>query len=100
MNASKALATLTHAGTQVSLEFWFNSQDEVDAIYTPDRWGAFSHGYKQLPWLGRFFEYTSHGGVRVPSAAKVSWRADASWNAVWRGRIETATYDTRLDLTR
>lgn len=93
ISETKALATLTHAGTEVSLEFWFNTLDEVEAIYTPGRWGAFGGGYKEAPWLGRFFDYASHGGVRVPCAAEVSWRLDGSWNAVWRGRIETAIYD-------
>ena len=99
VSETKALATLTHAGTEVSLEFWFNTQDEVEAIYTPGRWGAFGGEYKQAPWLGRFFEYASHGGVRMPNVAEVSWRLDGFWNAVWRGRIETAAYDLKIDST-
>ena len=34
----KALATLTSHGTSVSLEFHFNREGEVAAIYAPQRW--------------------------------------------------------------
>ena len=34
----KALATLTSHGTTVSLEFHFNREGEVAAVYTPQRW--------------------------------------------------------------
>jgi len=97
VSETKALATLTHAGIEVSLEFWFNELDDVEAVYTPDRWGVFGGVYKQAPWLGRFLEYASHGGVRVPAAAEVSWRLDGAWHPVWKGRIESAYYDLAID---
>lgn len=90
---TKALATLTHGDTTVSLEFWFNPSGAVAAIYTPGRWGAFPEGYKEMPWEGRFHDYRLHGGLLVPTWAEVGWHIDGTWNCVWTGRIESARYD-------
>lgn len=93
IDETKALATLTHAGTTVSLEFWFNTSGAVAAIYTPGRWGSFPEGYKELPWEGRFHDYRLHGGLLVPSWAEVGWHIDGAWRCVWNGRVESVRYD-------
>jgi hypothetical protein len=93
MDATRARATLTHAGTTVSLDFWFNDDGEVAGIHTPGRWGRFDEGFRQAPWEGHFRAYVERDGMRVPSEGEVGWYAGTEWECVWRGRVLEARYD-------
>lgn len=85
----RALATLSHAGTTVSLEFWFGENDEVTGIFSPGRWGLFDGGYKQVPWEGHFRDYTEVCGIRIPAYGEVGWYVSGQWNSVWEAHIDT-----------
>lgn len=87
IDGTRALATLTHQGIAVSLEFRFASTGEVSGIYTPQRWGSFARGYRQVPWEGHFADYRERDGVVVPSRGDVGWYVDNEWKAVWKGTI-------------
>lgn len=89
---TKALATLTHAGTTVSLEFWFNDVGMVAGIYSPGRWGRFDGGYSQTPWEGHFRHYCEQDGMLVPSEGEVGWYLSGEWQCVWKGQIVAASY--------
>lgn len=93
LGADRALATLVHAGTTVSLEFRFNADDEVVGIYTPARWGSFDGGYRLPPREGRFAGYARIDGVRVPTRGEVGWHRDGQWRPVWRGSVVTAAFE-------
>lgn len=86
----RSLATLSYGDISVALEFRFNERNEAEGIYTPGRWGSFDGGYKQLPWEGRFEQYTQRDGIRVPSQGEVGWYENGEWHAVWRGTIVAA----------
>jgi len=90
---TKALATLTDAGVEVSLEFWFNDAGEVTGIYSPGRWGRFQGQFIQTPWEGHFRQYERNSGMLVPSEGEVGWYAAGQWRPVWRGRIVEASYE-------
>jgi hypothetical protein len=92
IDSNKALATLTHSDVTVSLEFRFAESGEVTAIYTPDRWGSFDGGYKQLPWEGHFSKYEHSSGMLVPTEGEVGWYYGRRWQAVWKGRITAMSY--------
>jgi hypothetical protein len=87
VDARSALATLEDRGVSVSLEFRFDAEGDVAAIYTPARWGKFGRGYRQLPWEGHFRGYVERAGVRVPGEGDVGWHVEGEWQAVWRGHI-------------
>lgn len=87
---ARALATLTHGDISVSLEFRFNRDNEVEAIYTPGRWGSFDGGYKLVAWEGHFHDYAKRDGVLVPARGEVGWYTDGEWRAVWRGSVVSA----------
>jgi len=93
INRTKAMATLTDAGTTVSLEFWFNEAGEVTGIYSPGRWGRFDSEYLQTPWEGHFRSYQERGGMLVPAEGEVGWYSSGAWRSVWRGKIVEATYE-------
>jgi hypothetical protein len=88
IDSNRALATLTENGVSVSLEFRFAAAGEVTGIYTPGRWGTFAGGYRQVPWEGRFREYSERDGIVVPTEGDVGWYVDNTWQPVWRGRVE------------
>ena len=89
---NKALATLTHVNTTVSLEFRFNQNCEVIGIFSPGRWGLFDGGFKQVPWEGHFSDYEFLGGMLIPRRGEVGWHIDGEWRCVWKGRITDASY--------
>jgi hypothetical protein len=89
----KALATLTSHGTSVSLEFHFNREGEVAAIYTPQRWMKSGRKYVQMPWEGHFFGYWECSGMLIPAAGEVGWHVGGKWEAVWKGRVTFASYE-------
>lgn len=93
ISGTKALATLTHAGITVSLEFWFNDSGEVTGIYSPGRWGRFDGEYRQTPWEGHFRTYQERGGMLVPAEGEVGWYSSGVWQSVWRGTIIEAGYE-------
>lgn len=93
LDDSRAVATLTNDATMVSLEFRFNSENEVIGIYTPGRWGSFDGTYKQVAWEGKFRNYSRRQGVLVPSEGEVGWYSDGQWQAVWRGTVVTASME-------
>lgn len=93
IDAQAALATLTHCGVTVSLEFRFDGTGEIVGIYTPARWGRFGGGYRQAPWEGHFRNYVHRHGMLVPSEGEVGWYIEGAWRSVWRGSILEATYE-------
>ena len=90
---ARAVATLANGATRVSLEFRFNSDDEVDGIYTPARWGSFGGAYEQVAWEGKFRSYARRNGVLVPSEGEVGWYSDGQWRSVWRGTVVSASLE-------
>lgn len=83
-----AMATLTHRGSTVSLEFRFNAADELAAIYTPGRYGRFNGAYRKVPWEGHFREYVERDGFRIPLRAEVGWHEADELRLVWQGRVD------------
>jgi hypothetical protein len=92
----RALATLTDHGTTVSLEFRFNAADEVEGVYTAERWGSFDGGYKQVAWEGHFRDYVAQGPMRIPRYGEVGWYDTGEWRAVWKGSVKHAIFRPSL----
>jgi hypothetical protein len=96
---TRALASLTDAGTTVSLEFRFAENGEVVGIYTPGRWGAFDGGFQRIAWEGHFRNYQPRSGMVVPTEAEVGWYVDGAWQPVWEGQITLVATLTSQDTT-
>ncbi|MBN4058632.1 hypothetical protein JYT18_00185 [Desulfocapsa sp. AH-315-J15] len=96
LNDHSALATLTHKGVTVSLEFRFNEVGEVTSIYSVGRFGRFDGEYKKVPWQGHFLDYQFKAGMRVPLYGEVGWYDDGSLQMVWKGHIIDAQYEFEL----
>lgn len=88
-----ALATLSHSGVTVSVEFRFNEIGEITGIYSDGRFGRFDKEYKKVPWEGRFRDYQVRGGMRIPLYGEVGWYDDGGLQLVWKGHILDAQYE-------
>ncbi|RKF18893.1 hypothetical protein DBZ36_09890 [Alginatibacterium sediminis] len=92
IDENSALATLTHNGTSVSLEFRFNESGEITGIYSDGRFGRFGGKYKKVAWQGRFDSYQEVEGMQVPQYGEVGWYDNDSLELVWKGNIVDAKY--------
>ncbi|WP_333608805.1 DUF6544 family protein [Arsukibacterium sp.] len=88
-----ALATLADGSTTVSLEFRFNDVGEVTGIYSDGRFGRFDGTYRRVPWEGRFRDYQTHAGMRVPFYGEVGWYDGGVLLWVWKGDIIKVQYE-------
>ena len=87
VDENRALATLSHSGNTVALEFTFNKDGEVTRIFTPSRYRSVNGHFEPTPWEGRFGNYAAESGMRIPLEAEVSWQIAGTWQPWWRGRI-------------
>lgn len=93
IDENKALATLSHAGQTVALEFWFNEAGQVSGVYSPARWQKTEGEYRQTPWEGHFYDYRQKDGMWVPARGEVGWYAENQWQKVWTGDVVDSSYD-------
>ncbi len=88
-----ALATLTDAGTTVSLEFHFADDGSVARVYTPERPREVNGAYEEAAWEGAFWDYATRDGMKIPTQGAVEWQLPDKTLPYWRGRIVDAAYD-------
>ena len=90
---STECATLTVHDVIAALEFRFNAAGQVVGIFTPGHWGSFGGSYVQKPWKGRFREYVTVQGMRIPKHGEVGWYEGSVWGSVLEGTLLQAKYD-------
>jgi hypothetical protein len=89
---SRALATLTHFGTTVSLEYDFNDAGEITGIFTSGRFREVNGKYELTPWAGHLRNYKEKDGMRIPVEADVEWQLPGGSFTYWKGRIVNVEY--------
>lgn len=96
LDSRRALATLRNWETEVSLEFDFNRNNEIDGVFTPGRY-SYSHGkYELVPWGGYFQNYQQINNVRIPTEAEVQWIIRDRSFTYFRGRIEHIEFNREV----
>jgi hypothetical protein len=90
---TRALATLTNAGTTVSLEFRFNEEGEITEVFSPGRYREVNGRYELTPWAGHFHCYEERAGVLSPVEGDVEWLLPDGGFPYWKGHIVEITYD-------
>lgn len=95
MDDSHARATLSDGEFLVALEFEFGANGEIVAVYSPGRERAAPDGRASvtLPWGGRYRDYQTHCGMRVPSESEVYWVVEGREQPYYRGRNIEVEYD-------
>jgi hypothetical protein len=83
----KLRAAFDDAHTRAAVEFAVDARGEVQSVYAPDRPRIIGATVIETPWSGVFSEYRMFNGVRVPTAAEVSWSLPEGPFTYWRGRI-------------
>ena len=68
-----ARATLVDGLNAVSLRFDFDAHGLIATVSTEARGRTVGNETVPTPWIGRFWNYSEHGGMRVPFEAEVSW---------------------------
>ncbi len=92
IDENRARATVTDDGNTVSLEFSFNDQGEIVAVYSPARYREADGAFIPTPWEGRFADYTDVNGYRVPLEAEVAWHLPEGVFSYWRAMIVEIHY--------
>ena len=89
LSDSSARASLTVAGTTVSLDFFFGADGLVNRVFSEARGRAVDGKTIPTPWQGRWLEYAERAGMRVPVSGEVEWLLAAGPQPYWRGRLES-----------
>jgi len=100
INDTSALATLSHRGTTVSLEFRFGSRGEIVSAYTAGRSRKTGAGYVKTPWMCEYADYAPHDGMWLPRGGKVSWILPEGPWTYWDGRFQNLDYTLTPPPTR
>ena len=82
---STAIASLRDNGHNIWIKFYFNEDNEVYKIYTPNRPRDVKGKSVKTPWLGTFSNYTEVEGIKVPQNGEISWIIDGKKKTYWKG---------------
>jgi hypothetical protein len=93
IDQNSARATLTDAGTTVSLKFLFGPDGLVESIDGDARPRLVDGAVTRTPWRVRVWGYEMRNGVRIPRDGEVAWVLAEGAYPYWRGRIITISYD-------
>ena len=89
-----AMATLEYGGVTATLTFHFTEDDEVSKVHAEQRPRRVDGGYDPTPWTGRWHDYETRNGIRVPTAGEVVWHLPDGEMEAWRGRLTNINHRT------
>ena len=95
VDASSARATLCDCGLTAVLTFEFDAQGLIASARAEARGRTVGGRIVLQPWGGRWSDYQTQAGMRVPMAGEVAWLSPDGQGArkpYWRGRITDLTY--------
>lgn len=72
---------------RASVDLHLGDDGMVAAVSAADRPRMEGGGTVERAWWGRFSDYRSHAGRRLPFRAEVGWRLQNEDVAVWRGLV-------------
>jgi hypothetical protein len=90
---ASARATLTDAGTSVSMEFQFGESGAIVRGYTPARYREVEGAYVATRWAGSYRNYAPVDGIMVPMKGEVEWILPEGRLPYWRGRFRRIEFD-------
>jgi hypothetical protein len=87
-----ARATLTDAGTTISLEFAFDGSGALVRAYTPNRYREVEGTYVPTPWECSYRQYAAVDSMMVPMESEVEWILPEGRLSYWHGRVLRTQY--------
>ena len=92
IDAATAEATLTYGGTAATLTFHFNDDDEVSKVHAEQRPRRVGDDYEPTPWTGRWGDYVTRNGMRIPTTGEVIWHLPTGDMKAWQGQVSDISY--------
>lgn len=89
IDETAARATLDHRGVTASLVFHVDDDGLLRRV-TTERYRQEADDY--APWTGRFRDYATRNGVRVPLEAEVEWNLPDGDLPYWRASVSSIEY--------
>ena len=86
-------ATLCDGSLTVSLQFGFNPDGLIGTVRAEARGRTVGSAVTQMPWEGRFWNYTKRDGMHIPLEGEVAWIHPEGPKPYWRGRIAEIAYE-------
>lgn len=93
IDARSARATLVDGPTSITLTFRFGEDGTIETVRADSRGRTVDGRVVPTPWQGRFWNYQSRGGIRVPLDGEVAWLLPEGEKPYWRGRITDIAYE-------
>jgi hypothetical protein len=88
-----ARATLVDGKNALTLTFAFGDDGLVQAVRADARGRTVGGRVVPTPWEGRWSQYETRDGLRVPMAGEVAWLLPEGRKPYWRGSITTLRYE-------
>jgi hypothetical protein len=94
IDENRARASLSVAGTTVSLDFTFGSDGLVASVFTPGRFYVDKTGSPvRRPWGAKFARYEERRRMLIPTFGEVEWQMPEGRLPYWRGKIVRSEYE-------
>jgi hypothetical protein len=87
-----ARATLTDGAISLTLLFTFDGHDLIESIRAQARGRTVGKTIVMTPWEGRWTNYQTQSGMRVPMTGEVAWLTPEGRKPYWRGTITSVNY--------
>jgi hypothetical protein len=91
---ARSRATLTDAGTTVSLDVTFAPTGQLVRV-DAQRYRDVNGTPVLTPWSGTYTNYQRFGGMMIPTVADVQWSPPEGTFSAWHGEIVSAEFDFR-----
>jgi hypothetical protein len=88
-----AEATLADGEVKSTLRFTFSSDGLIESVHAEARGRTVGGAIVPTPWEGRWSNYETRDGMRVPMSGEVAWITPEGRKPYWRGRIESLVYE-------
>jgi hypothetical protein len=94
-DARRAYGTLRVGELEVTLEFRFGPDHLIEGIRAERRYRAVGKGFEHAPWEGRFFNYQTVDGMKIPMDGEVAWVLAGERKPYWRGHTTRIAFTYR-----
>lgn len=89
LSATTLRVAATFRGVRARVDLTLGAEGLVTSAFAPDRPRLVGAATVEAPWTGRFSDYRTHKGRRIPFAAEAAWTLDGAEVAYWRGAMAT-----------
>jgi hypothetical protein len=88
-----ANATLVDGPLTLTLRFRFNDAGLIDSVRAEARGAMVGQKMVMIPWEGRWSDYQTRGGMRVPNTGEIAWLWPEGRRSYFRGTVTSMRYE-------